>query len=166
MIRSPLIRAPGGMLPIMLSGAYSWHYHTAPQAHLNNRVFSMPRGKVLGGSSSTNGMVYSRGSAQDYARWLAQGNEGWGYADVLPYFRRAENHPLGPSLFHGDTGPLRISRPGITHALSRAFTAAAQEAGIPYNEDTDGQSREGVGPLDLMVRGASDQVLRWPTCGR
>lgn len=139
------------MLPIMLSGAYSWHYQTAPQKHLNNRTFTMPRGKVLGGSSSTNGMVYSRGSAADYDRWAALGNEGWAYADVLPYFRRAETHPLGASQFHGGSGPLRISRPGVQHVLSRAFVAGANEAGIPYNEDTDGQRRDGVGPVDVMA---------------
>jgi choline dehydrogenase len=149
--RSPLISAPGGMLPIMLSGIYSWHYRTAPQRQLNARVITMPRGKVLGGSSSTNGMVYSRGAPQDYDRWRDLGNEGWSYADVLPYFRRLESHPLGPNPFHGTTGPLRISRPGVHHPLSRAFVAAAQEIGSPLNEDTDGAEREGVGPLDLMV---------------
>ena len=148
---SPLIRAPGGMLPIMLSGAYSWHYQTAPQRNLNNRVFRMPRGKVLGGSSSTNGLVYSRGSAQDYDRWAALGNDGWSYADVLPYFRKAESHPLGPSVYHGATGPLRVTRPGIRHPLSQAFFEGARQAGIPSNEDTDGAQREGVGPLDLMA---------------
>jgi choline dehydrogenase len=135
----------------MLSGAYSWHYQTAPQRHLDGRTFIMPRGKVLGGSSSTNGMVYSRGSAADYDRWRELGNEGWSYADVLPYFRRAETHPLGPSEYHGDAGPLRITRPGIVHPLSRAFVAAAQSTGQPYNDDTDGAVRAGFGPLDLMA---------------
>ncbi len=149
--RSPLISAPGGMLPIMVSGAYSWHYRTAPQRHLNDRVIMMPRGKVLGGSSSTNGMVYSRGAPQDYDRWRDLGNEGWSYADVLPYFRRAETHPLGPSQYHGADGPLCITRPGVSHPLSRAFLGAAQQAGYRLNQDTDGEHREGFGPLDLMV---------------
>ncbi len=148
---NPMIHAPGGMLPIMLSGAYSWHYETAPQQQLADRVFTMPRGKVLGGSSSTNGMVYSRGTPRDYDRWRDLGNPGWSFVDVLPYFKRAESHPLGESEFHGGGGPVRISRAGIRHPFARAFVAAGQEAGFAFNEDTDGARREGFGPLDMMA---------------
>jgi choline dehydrogenase len=148
---NPMIHAPGGMLPIMLSGAYSWHYRTAPQRHLADRVFTMPRGKVLGGSSSTNGMVYSRGTPRDYDRWRDLGNPGWSYDEVLPYFKRAETHPLGESEFHGRSGPVRISRAGIRHPFAKAFVAAGQEAGYPFNEDTDGARREGFGPLDMLA---------------
>jgi choline dehydrogenase len=157
--RSPLISAPGGMWSIMRSGAYSWHYRTAPQRQLDGRVFTMPRGKVLGGSSSTNGMVCSRGAPQDYDRWRDLGLDGWSYADVLPTFRQMESHPLGPSLCHGGDGPVRITRPGARHPLSRAFLAAASQTGFPLNVDTDGVSREGFGPLDLMIF----QGRRWST---
>lgn len=148
---NPMIHAPGGMLPIMLSGAYSWHYQCAPQRQLADRVFTMPRGKVLGGSSSTNGMVYSRGTPRDYDRWRDLGNPGWSYADVLPYFKRAEAHPLGDTEYHGGSGPVRISRAGIRHPFAKAFIAAGQEAGYPFNEDTDGARREGFGPLDMLA---------------
>lgn len=155
----PLIHAPGGMWPIMRSGAFSWRYRTASQQQLNARVFAMPRGKVLGGSSSTNGMVCSRGAPQDYDRWSELGLEGWSYEDVLPWFRRLESHPLGPSAHHGADGPVHITRPGARHPLSRALLAAAAEAGFPLNEDTDGATREGFGPVDLMVR----RGQRWST---
>ncbi len=151
--RSPLISAPGGMWPIMRSGAFSWQYRTAPQRQLGDRVFTMPRGKVIGGSSSTNGMVCSRGAREDYERWREFGIEGWSYADVLPWFRRLESHPLGPDEYHGSEGPLQMSRPGAVHPLSKAFIAAAAQAGFPLNEDTDGATREGFGPLDLMISG-------------
>src|SRR6185369_17609560 len=90
--RSPLIAAPGGLLPIMMSGAHAWPYMSAPQRHLDDRVLYLPRGKVLGGGSSINGMTYDRGFASDYERWAAQGNRGWSYRDVLPYFNRAETY--------------------------------------------------------------------------
>ena len=157
--RSPLISAPGGIWPIMRSGAFSFHYRTAPQPHLNGRSFHMTRGKVLGGSSSTNGMVYSRGSSDDFARWQSQGLADWSYEQVLPWFRELETHPLGPSRFHGASGPVRISRPGVQHPLSKALLAAATQRGFALNDDTDGASREGFGPLDLMAW----QGRRWST---
>ena len=148
---SPLIRAPGGLLPIMMAGLYAWRYQTEPQAHLNNRVLYSPRGKVLGGSSSINGMVYCRGAAGDYDTWRQLGNEGWSYADVLPYFRRAETYHAGAGEFHGGDGPVRVTRPGTRHALSKAFVAAGVEAGHSYNDDTNGALRAGFGPVDLTV---------------
>jgi len=108
---SPLIRAPGGLLPIMISGAFNWGYRSTPQKHLNDRVLYLPRGKVLGGSSSTNGMVYCRGVRSDYDEWASLGNAGWSYAEVLPYFKRAETHELGAGPYHGGSGPLRVGRP-------------------------------------------------------
>lgn len=150
---SPLIHAPGGLLPIMLSGAYSWRYQSAPQAHLDGRVLYVPRGKVLGGSSSTNGMVYCRGAAADFDRWAQLGNRGWSYADVLPYFKRAETHALGEGEFHGGSGPLRVSRPGVRHPLAKAFVDAGLQAGFPYNDDTNGADREGFGPTDITAWG-------------
>ena len=150
--RSPLISAPGGLLPIMLSGAYSWRYSSAPQRHLNDRVLYLPRGKVLGGGSSINGMVYDRGSARDFDRWSELGNKGWSYAEVLPYFRRAETYEPGANDYHGDNGPIHVSRPQVKHPLARAFVEAGVQAGYPHNDDTNGASREGFGPVDVTVR--------------
>jgi choline dehydrogenase len=149
--RSPLIRAPGGLLPIMMSGAYDWGYRSEPQKHLNGRVLYLPRGKVLGGSSSTNGMVYCRGARGDYDGWRRLGNCGWSYAEVLPYFKRAETHELGESEYHGGRGPLRVGRPRVKHPLACAFVEAGQQAGFPYNDDTNGRFREGFGPTDLTA---------------
>lgn len=148
---SPIIHAPGGLLPLMHSGAYSWTYQSAPQKHLNNRVLFMPRGKVLGGSSSTNGLVYCRGAASDFDAWARMGNRGWSYAEVLPYFKRAETHPFGESEYHGGSGPLQVTRPGVQHPLARAFIDAGLQAGYPYNEDTNGPTREGFGPTDITA---------------
>jgi choline dehydrogenase len=149
--KNPLIRAPGGLLPIMMAGLYLWRYQTAPQTHLDGRVLYSPRGKVLGGSSSVNGMVYDRGTPSDFDRWAALGNDGWSFADVLPYFKKAETYEPHVDALHGTNGPLRVSRPGIKHALSKAWIAAGQAAGYPYNEDTNGASRLGFGPVDLTV---------------
>jgi choline dehydrogenase len=149
--RSPLIRAPGALLPLLLSQAYSWNYVSAPQAQLNNRSLPLPRGKVLGGGSSINAMVYDRGTASDYDRWAGLGNRGWSYADVLPYFKRAESYERGADPWHGGDGPIGVGRPGIRNPLSKAFVEAGQQAGYPYNDDTNGASREGFGPIDMTV---------------
>ncbi len=150
--RSIFIRAPGGLLPIMYQGWFSWINQTVPQRHANDRIIFTPRGKVLGGSSSINGMIYDRGAASDYDRWRQLGNEGWSYHDVLPYFRRLEDYqPAGDERLHGRGGPVHVSRPGIRHPLAKAFCAAAQAAGIPYNDDLNGAEREGVGPADVTA---------------
>jgi choline dehydrogenase len=155
--KSPLIRAPGGLLPIMMAGLYLWRYQTVPQPHLDGRVLYSPRGKVLGGSSSVNGMVYDRGTPSDYDGWAALGNNGWSFDEILPYFKKAETYEPnadglhGADALHGTDGPVRISRPGIRHALSKAWIAAGEAAGYPYNEDTNGASRQGFGPVDLTV---------------
>jgi choline dehydrogenase len=149
--RSPLIRAPGGLLPIMMSGAFNWGYESTPQKHLHDRVLYLPRGRVLGGSSSTNGMVYCRGTRSDYDEWVRLGNAGWSHAEVLPYFRRAETHELGESAWHGGSGPLHVGRPRVKHPLARAFVEAGQQAGHPYNDDTNGARRFGFGPTDVTA---------------
>jgi len=149
--RSPFIRAPGGLLPIMMGGLYCWPYQTTPQVHLNDRVLYAPRGKVLGGGSSINGMVYCRGTPSDYDRWAALGNEGWSYAEVLPYFKKAENYLPGADAYHGSKGPLQVSRPATLHPLAQAWIEAGQQAGFPYNADTNGEQRGGFGPSDATV---------------
>jgi choline dehydrogenase len=148
---NPIIQAPGGLLAIMMSGAHAWKYLSAPQRNLDNRALYTPRGKVLGGGSSINGMVYCRGYASDYDRWRAQGNAGWSYAEVLPYFKRAETYYAGASTYHGGDGPIQVNRPQVKHPLAQAFVAAGQQAGHPYNDDTNGREREGFGPVDVTV---------------
>lgn len=148
---SPLIKAPGGLLPIMMAGAYAWRYQSAPQRQLDDRVLYLPRGKVLGGGSSINGMVYCRGVPGDFDEWAALGNRGWSYAEVLPYFKRAETYEAGESRYHGGSGPLRVSRPRVKHPLAKAFIEAGRQAGYPYNDDTNGATRDGFGPVDMTV---------------
>lgn len=148
---SIFIRAPGGLLPIMYKGWFQWMHVSVPQRHAGGRQMFTPRGKVLGGGSSINGMVYDRGTRGDYDRWAQLGNEGWSYDDVLPYFRKLEDYKPGESEFHGRGGPVHVSRPGINHPLAKAFCNASQAAGLPYNEDMNGAQREGVGPTDVTA---------------
>ena len=149
--RSVFIHAPGGLLPIMHQGWFQWMHPSVPQKHAGGRVIHTPRGKVLGGSSSINGMVYDRGTRGDYDGWRQLGNDGWSYDDVLPYFKKLEDYQRGADDFHGSGGPVHVSRPGIHHPLARAFSEAAQAAGLPYNDDANGAVREGVGPTDVTA---------------
>ena len=151
--KSIFIRAPGGLLPILHRGWFSWLHGSTPQRHAKNRVTYVPRGKVLGGSSSINGMVYDRGTQADYDGWRQLGNEGWSFDDVLPYFKKLEDYGRGADQYHATGGPVRISRPGITHPLSAAFRDSAMAAGVPYNDDMNGKTREGVGPTDVTATG-------------
>ena len=150
--RSVFIQAPGGLLPIMYGGLFQWMHVSVPQTNAGGRQMYTPRGKVLGGSSSINGMVYDRGARGDYDGWRQLGNEGWSYADVLPYFRRMESfQPNGDEGFHGRDGPLLVTRPGIHNPLAQAFAEAAQLAGVPWNDDPNGARREGVCPADVTA---------------
>ncbi len=149
--RNPLIHLPGGMFPMLQRGMYAWVYETAPQKYLDNRVLRDVRGKVLGGSSSINGMIYCRGAREDYDGWRQRGNTGWSYADVLPYFKRSEAHQSGGDAYHGGEGPLRVSRSKVRNPMTRAWIAAAGEAGYPLNDDINGAHREGFGPTDVTV---------------
>lgn len=148
---SIFIRAPGGLLPIMYRGWFQWMHVSVPQKHAGDRQMFTPRGKVLGGGSSINGMVYDRGARGDYDGWAQLGNEGWSYDDVLPYFKKLEDYQPGADDFHGSGGPVHVSRPGIRHPLAKAFCEAAQAAGLPYNDDMNGATREGVGPTDVTA---------------
>lgn len=142
---SPLIHMPAGVGRMMKSGEFDWGYHTASQAHLNGRQLHCPRGKVLGGSTSTNGLVAVRGSPRDYDAWSETGASGWGYTDVLPFFRRLETHFEGDAAFHGKDGPIKISRYQPRGPMERAWIRAVQEAGHPANDDFAGSALEGVG---------------------
>ena len=149
---NPLIHMPAGYRQLMISGAVDWGYHTVPQKHCQGRSFQWPRGKVLGGSSSVNGMVYIRGHASDYDGWAQMGNRGWSYSEVLPYFKRAENWELGEDEFHGGGGPLHTSRVRDFHPLARAWLEAGAQAGYPRNPDVNASSQEGFGPLDSTIK--------------
>lgn len=149
--RSPLIHIPGMFATMYQHGRFSWVYPTVPQGSVNGRILRDVRGKVLGGSSSTNGMLYCRGAAADYDGWAALGNDGWSYREVLPYFKRAENHDGGADPYHGVGGPLHVHRSQVDDPLSRAFIEAATQAGFPYNADINGAQREGFGPAESTV---------------
>jgi choline dehydrogenase len=142
---NPWIHVPLGYGKLFKDKSVNWMYQTEPEPELNGRSVFQPRGKVLGGSSSINGLVYIRGQHEDYDRWRQHGNAGWGYEDVLPYFKKAENQNRGADDFHGVGGPLSVSDPRFVDPVSRAFIAAAAEAGLPANPDFNGASQEGAG---------------------
>ena len=150
--KSPLIHMPAGFFVMLQSGKHSWNYETAPQKHLNNRVLNDARGKVLGGSSSINGMCYSRGAPEIFDLWASLGNSGWSYADVLPYFKRAECYEHGETEFHGGSGPLHVTQAKIKNLAQLAWLDAAQEAGFPYSDDHNGAKPEGFGPCDSTIK--------------
>jgi choline dehydrogenase len=142
---SPLIRMPGGIIALLRSKAYTWHFWTEPQAQLGDRRLYWPRGRTLGGSSAINAMCYVRGHAADYDQWARLGNAGWSYREVLPYFRKAENYEPGANDFHGAGGPLNVAALRDPNPLSAVFLAAADQAGHPTTVDFNGAQQEGVG---------------------
>ena len=157
---SMLIHMPAGIgniIPPDKPNAMNWGFWTVPQRHLNDRPLYWPRGRVLGGSSSINGMVYIRGHASDYDRWAQTGLAGWGWRDVLPYFRRAENSERGACDFHGEGGPLHTSSRRHPLALAEVFVAAAVEAGFARTDDFNGEQFEGAGHYDATIKDGS----RW-----
>jgi len=146
------IHVPLGYGRLFKEKTVNWMYQTEPEPGLDGRTIFQPRGKVLGGSSSINGLLYVRGQHEDYDRWRQHGNSGWGFDDVLPYFKKAENQERGADDFHGAGGPLPVS--DLVHAdpLSAAFIAAAAETGIPVNPDFNGASQEGAGFFQTTTR--------------
>jgi len=148
------IRMPAALAYPMNGTRYSWNYHTEPEPHLGGRILHCPRGRVLGGSSSINGMVYIRGNALDYDRWAAEDDSlhQWDYRHCLPYFRKAECREGGGDDYHGDSGHLYVTRGREDTPLSAAFIAAAQQAGYPYTADLNGYQQEGFGPMDRTTR--------------
>lgn len=148
------IRMPAALAYPMNGTRYSWDYQTEPEPHLDGRVVHCPRGRVLGGSSSINGMVYIRGNAMDYDRWAEEDStlRDWNYAHCLPYFRKAETREDGGDAYHGDDGPLYVTRGRDDGPLFNAFVKAGQEAGYPYTSDLNGYQQEGFGPMDRTTR--------------
>ena len=149
---NPWIHIPVGYFKTMHNPAVDWCYKTEPDPGLNGRSIDWPRGKVLGGSSSLNGLLYVRGQPQDYDRWRQMGNDGWGWDDVLPLFKRAETNERGADAFHGVDGPLHVSNMRIQRPICDAWVAAAQAAGYPFNPDYNGAEQEGVGYFQLTTR--------------
>ena len=147
------IRIPGAMGHNYEGGPFNWALNTVPQRGLNDRAIFQPRGRVLGGSSSINGMVFIRGHALDYERWVREGATGWSYADVLPYFRRSERVRGEASEYRGDSGPIAVRRGVVSNPINIAFLEAGQEAGYPLTQDANGYQQEGVGPWDISVDG-------------
>ena len=151
----PLIQMPGALSYPMNMKRYDWGFQSEPEPHLGGRRLATPRGKVVGGSSSINGMIYVRGHARDFDHWRDQGADGWGYADVLPYYQRQENwhdggHGGDPA-WRGTDGPLHVSRGRRDNPLTRAFVEAGREAGYPVTPDYNGHQQEGFGPYDMTV---------------
>jgi choline dehydrogenase len=148
----PFIQMPGALSYPMNMGIYDWGFVTEPEPHLGGRVLATPRGKVIGGSSSINGMVYVRGHAKDFDTWAEMGADGWAYADVLPYFKRMEaSHGGSGPEYRGMDGPLHVSRGKRENPLFDAFIEAGRQAGYPVTQDYNGQQQEGFGPFEATI---------------
>ena len=151
----PLIQMPGALSYPMNMARYDWGFRTEPEPHLGGRVLATPRGKVIGGSSSINGMIYVRGHARDYDHWREAGATGWGHADVLPYFKRMEDWHSGghggDPAWRGRGGPLHVTRGKRDNVLTQAFVEAGRQAGYPVTGDYNGAQQEGFGPFDMTV---------------
>lgn len=154
---SVMIHCPAGLAVMAQTGQANWALQTTPQPGLNGRRGYQPRGKVLGGSSSINAMIYARGHRADYDHWAALGNAGWSYDEVLPYFKKSERNSRGADAFHGDCGPLAASDLRSPNPFTERFVQAGVQAGFVRNEDFNGASQEGVGAYQVT----HDQGERW-----
>jgi choline dehydrogenase len=153
------IHIPLGFAKLFNNAEVNWLYKSEPEPELNNRQVIQPRGKVLGGSSSINGLLYIRGQKEDFDHWRQLGNAGWAFTDVLPYFRRAEDQERGADALHGTGGPLSVSDVCEPHPLCEAFLTAAEKSGIPRNDDFNGPRQEGAGYFQLTAKNGR----RWST---
>jgi choline dehydrogenase len=150
--RHPWIHIPLGAGKLRAHPKVNWCFETVPEATMNDRRLPIPRGKVLGGSSSINGMVYVRGQSQDYDGWAQLGCRGWSWGDVLPYFKRSEDNERGESEYHGVGGPLHVSNVAARHEVCDALIDACKGIGIPRNDDINGPDQEGIGYLQATIR--------------
>lgn len=155
----PLIQMPSALSYPMNMSLYDWGFRTEPEPHLGGRSLATPRGKVLGGSSSINGMVYVRGHARDFDHWAEQGAAGWSFADVLPYFKRMEHAHGGEEGWRGTDGPLHVNRGPRRNPLYHAFVEAGRQAGFETTEDYNGSKQEGFGPMEQTIH----RGRRWST---
>ncbi len=149
--RSIFLQMPSALAIAMGHKRYGWHYWTEPEPHLGGRRLHCPRGRVLGGSSSVNGMAYVRGNPLDFDGWAAGGASGWSHAEVLPYYRKAESFSGGGDDWRGDSGPLNTSRGRMANPLYSAFIEAGEQAGYGRTSDMNGYRQEGFGPMDMTV---------------
>ncbi|PWQ92894.1 GMC family oxidoreductase [Leucothrix pacifica] len=156
---NPWIHVPVGYFKTMHNPSVDWCYLTEPDEGIAGRRLQWPRGKVLGGSSSLNGLLYVRGQAEDYDRWDALGNTGWSYKDVLPYFKKSEDQARGANEYHGVGGPLKVSDLRLRRPIADYFIKAATQIGIPLNEDYNGATQEGVGYFQQTAH----KGFRWST---
>ena len=147
----PLIQMPAALSYPMNMKRYDWGYQTEPEPHLGGRRLACPRGKVIGGSSSINGMVYVRGHARDFDHWAEMGAEGWAFADVLPYFKRMEQSHGGQPGWRGEGGPLHVTRGPRKNPLYHAFVEAGRDLGFEVTDDYNGEKQEGFGPMEQTV---------------
>jgi len=157
--RNPWIHIPMGFTRLFADPSVNWMYESEPEPQLGNRTLYQPRGKVLGGTSSINGMVYMRGNAADYDEWRQRGCTGWDYDSILPFFKKAENQQRGPNEFHGVGGPLTVSDQPGRYELADAVVAGAIESGLPPNDDFNGAGQEGVG----YFQSTTGNSRRWST---
>jgi choline dehydrogenase len=157
--RSPWIHLPMGYSKLFTDSRYNWMYESEPETTLGERVLYQPRGKVLGGSSSINGMMYVRGNARDFDDWAKAGCDGWSYDEVLPYFRKSEDQSRGANHWHGVGGPLKVSDQSFDHELPKALCVAAQQAGLERNDDFNGAGQDGFGYYQMNIHNGR----RWST---
>jgi len=146
------VNMPGLISKLVPPNPMNWSYWTEAQKNLNDRKLYWPRGKVMGGSSAINGMIYIRGHARDYDEWAQLGCTGWSYDDVLPYFKKSEGSDRSDDPYHEGDGPLKVSQHTSTNPLNDAFLAAGREMGLPFTDDFNGESQEGVGWYDQTIR--------------
>lgn len=156
---NPMIHMPGGCAEVLKSKTLNWHFYSTPQKNLNGKRYFIPRGRMLGGSSGANGMVYIRGNAKDYDDWAAAGNKGWSFAEVLPHYRRLEDNVRGESDYHGKGGPLHVQNAPSDNPLYDMYVKAAEQAGYPLTDDFNGPNQEGVGRFQCTIKDAK----RWST---
>ncbi|WP_084397322.1 choline dehydrogenase [Henriciella aquimarina] len=158
--KSLMVRMPAGVGNLIKEeNPHNWGFYTTPQKHMNDRKLWWPRGKGWGGSSSINGMVYIRGHARDYDQWRQSGLTGWGYSDILPYFRRSEGYRGEESTYHGTEGPLAVEESPLDSAAYEAFIKSGEQAGFPRTEDFNGAQQEGIGPYQRTINDGE----RWST---
>jgi len=151
--KTPMIRIPGAFAYFMFSKKYNWLYDAEPVSDIRNgQPVFCPRGKTLGGSSAVNAMVYIRGHKSDYDRWQADGNEGWGYEQLLPYFKKSETNQRGANAYHGDKGPLYVSDTQNYYPLNERFLKASENVGFPLTDDFNGEHYEGAGYYQFTIK--------------
>ncbi|MCW3834442.1 GMC family oxidoreductase [Sphingomonas canadensis] len=149
----PYVQMPLGFLHALRNPDFTWNFASEPEAAAGGKVFPLPRGRMLGGSSSINGMVHFRGHPADFDDWAALGCEGWSYADVLPYFQRSEDHWSGGNKWRGKGGPITVKPVDTARLMAAELRASAALCGYPYNPDYDGESNEGCADVQIAIRG-------------